>query len=222
MAAALPGLVHQSAAGAQTRIPIDLGPADQPAPSAPTAIDILTPTPEPAAPSALAVKECDEEIEANEISGEIVVCRKLGSDAQDWFSGSYADWFKRYADRTRNANTIPAPDVDNTHHPFVGSGVSIRLIGCFIPPCPGPHALLIDVENLPAAPGGTDADRMAQGLAPRGFESELTDEAKRMLEAELGLPPRPDFDDAPATRSTKAQSSGGEERQHQRSSGQAG
>ncbi|MEM6493608.1 MAG: hypothetical protein AAF650_04440 [Pseudomonadota bacterium] len=187
------GLLQHAAAKAQTRVPIDLGPVERSAPGVPTAIDILNPPPEPAAPSALAVEECDDEIEASEISGEIVVCRKLGSDAQDWFSGSYADWFKNYADRTRNANTIPAPDVDNTQHPFAGSGVSIRLVGCFIPPCPGPHALLIDVENLPAAPVGTDADRMARGLAPRGFEGDLTDEAKRRLEAELDLPPTPDF-----------------------------
>lgn len=40
--------------------------------------------------------------------------------------------------------------------------------GCFIPPCPPPPVYYIDVAALPEAPPGSDADRIARGLAPRG------------------------------------------------------
>lgn len=40
--------------------------------------------------------------------------------------------------------------------------------GCFIPPCPPPMPVLIDLKALPDAPPGSDAERMGQGLAPRG------------------------------------------------------
>ena len=38
--------------------------------------------------------------------------------------------------------------------------------GCFIPPCPPPPMVFIDVKALPEAPPGSDADRIAKGEMP--------------------------------------------------------
>ena len=35
--------------------------------------------------------------------------------------------------------------------------------GCFIPPCPPPKMIFIDVKALPEAPAGSDADLIAKG-----------------------------------------------------------
>ena len=35
--------------------------------------------------------------------------------------------------------------------------------GCFIPPCPPPAMIFIDVKALPQAPAGSDADLIAKG-----------------------------------------------------------
>ncbi len=42
--------------------------------------------------------------------------------------------------------------------------------GCFIPPCPPEQPIIIDLEAIPEAPPGSDADRVARGLAPRGYD----------------------------------------------------
>lgn len=55
-----------------------------------------------------------------------------------------------------------APDV-GTNYPGV-----VVAKGCFIPPCPPPMPELIDLKAIPEAPPGSDADRVARGLAPRG------------------------------------------------------
>jgi len=58
-----------------------------------------------------------------------------------------------------------APDLYNLPQPaMVGVGVSAK--GCFIPPCPSPMPVLIDLKAIPEAPPGSDADRVAHGLAP--------------------------------------------------------
>ncbi|MEM6586508.1 MAG: hypothetical protein AAF692_12220, partial [Pseudomonadota bacterium] len=61
-----------------------------------------------------------------------------------------------------------------------------------------PPAVLVDVEALPSAPIGSDAYWAALGRDASDGEGELTPEARAMLEAELGLPPKPDFS-APAS-----------------------
>ena len=38
--------------------------------------------------------------------------------------------------------------------------------GCFIPPCPPPPMVFIDVKALPEAPAGSDADLIAKGEMP--------------------------------------------------------
>jgi hypothetical protein len=58
-----------------------------------------------------------------------------------------------------------APDV-GTVYPGV-----VVATGCFIGPCPPPMPVLIDLKAIPEAPPGSDADRVGQGLAPRGAPS---------------------------------------------------
>lgn len=41
--------------------------------------------------------------------------------------------------------------------------------GCFIPPCPPEQPIIIDLDTIPEAPPGSDADRVGRGLAPRGY-----------------------------------------------------
>jgi len=178
---------------AQERVPIDLGPdAETQGDGPPQQLDILAEPSASDAPTAAQQLECEDEIDAGQISGEIVVCRRI-VDPADRFSGSYADWLKDYAERTQGIGAPAAPDVDGTGLP-PGMTAVVTINGCFIPPCPKPPALIIDVEGLPQAPVGTDADRLAQGLAPRRSGGEYTPDERRRLEAELGLPPKPDFD----------------------------
>jgi hypothetical protein len=48
---------------------------------------------------------------------------------------------------------------------------------------------MIDVEAIETPPEGSDADRVAKGLAPlEGDTAPLSDESRRRVEAELGLP----------------------------------
>ena len=55
-----------------------------------------------------------------------------------------------------------APDVGTVY-----PGVVVAR-GCFIPPCPPPMPVLIDLKAIPEAPPGSDADRVGRGLPPRG------------------------------------------------------
>jgi len=52
---------------------------------------------------------------------------------------------------------VPHADVE-TRYP----GVAVAS-GCFIPPCPPPMPVLIDLKGIPEAPPGSDADRIARG-----------------------------------------------------------
>ncbi|MDJ0979541.1 MAG: hypothetical protein QNI87_13520 [Erythrobacter sp.] len=184
---------------AQERVPIDIEPvegapedSDEEA-QAPDAVDVLAARAARVGPSPAAARECEEAIEAGEISGEIVVCRQLSTSDSNRFSESYAQWLKDYAERTKFHNAPPPPNVDGSGLPY-GLTPVIEIKGCFIPPCPAPPAVLIDVEALPPPPVGSDAYWQAKGINPRGSDGKLTPQAQRILqEAELGLPPVPDF-----------------------------
>ncbi len=132
------------------------------------------------------VRACEDDADAGQISGEIVVCRRLGEDNGNYFSGSRDAAQKRYAQETAFKGDIAAPNVAGGgifRGPATVSGL------CVIPPCPAEAALLIDVEALPKAPPGSDADRIARGLPPLGQDENLSeDEVRRRREA-LGLPP---------------------------------
>ncbi len=181
-------LAGASPAAAQERVPIDIGPpvvSSLPEPED-QGIDVLAP-PEPFdTATAAQAKECEDALEASEISGEIVVCRKLKTDDPNRYSGSHAAWLKDYAERSKNFNTIPAPDV-------AGGGIfrGEPTFGgmCFIPPCPKDPALLVDVEALPPPPEGSDAERIAKGLPPLGQDEDLSEEEIRKRREALGLPP---------------------------------
>lgn len=129
-------------------------------------------------------QRCAEIADAARVANEIVVCRDLGETTDG--SWNQEDFIRRYAEATQGVKT---PDVDGTGLP-PGMAPLVTIKGCFIPPCPGEPALLIVVTALPKAPAGSDADRIARGLPPLGPEG---DDGRAVNEAELGLPPRPDF-----------------------------
>ena len=146
-------------------------------------IDLTIPAPD-APYDQLSTEQCDEEADAARIAGEIVVCRQLGEASDGAYN--HDDFIRRYAEATQGPKT---PDVDGTGLPN-GMVPLITVRGCFLPPCPPPPALMIDVEALPHAPPGSDADRIARGLPPLGEEGDLgrgPDAA--ITEEELGLPP---------------------------------
>lgn len=178
---------------AQDRIAIDLDQAANTKDTGPPEkIDVLSPRPAPGSPITAQTRECDDKVDASEISGEIVVCAKAAIDTSNRFAGSHANWLKDYAERSMHNGAPTAPDVDGTGLPR-GMAPMVTINGCFIPPCPAPPAMLIDVSALPLPPVGSDADRLARGLAPRGPDGAYTPAERRRLEVELGLPPKPDF-----------------------------
>ena len=131
-------------------------------------------------------QECEDRADAGSISGEIVVCRRLGESGENLASGSRAAAQKRYAQETAFKGAPPAPNVSGL--PDNGRGISLGGVP--------PPALIIDVEALPDAPAGSDADRIARGLPPLGQDEDLTEEEIRQRREKLGLPP-PAFKKAP-------------------------
>lgn len=128
-------------------------------------------------------KQCEEEAEAGEISGEIIVCRQLGEKGENYYSGSASEARKRYAQETAFKGSPPTPNVSGL--PDNGKGISIGGVP--------PPALIIDVEALPPPPPGSDADRIARGLPPLGQDEDLSEEEIRKRREALGLPP-PSFE----------------------------
>lgn len=178
-------LLAAVAQSAPERVPIDLGP-DAPDDAPPQRIDILVPSPAAEAATPAVLKECEDQREAGIVAGEIVVCRELAVDPGPLYSGSREAWLKDYAARTRGPTT---PDVAG---PGIFRGEPTVSGLCFIPPCPKQAALIVDVAAIPPPPEGSDAERVAQGLAPLGDDdTPLSDEERRRVEAQLGLPERP-------------------------------
>lgn len=105
--------------------------------------------------------ECSREEEAALISGEIVVCGRLETDNDQRLS-SPSDARRRYAAETMRQGDPRAP--------------ALAPPPCYLTKTPGcyrvgrvpPPAYMIDFATLPDAPPGSDADRIAKGLAPRG------------------------------------------------------
>ncbi|MFM7349597.1 MAG: hypothetical protein ACKO01_08915 [Erythrobacter sp.] len=193
-----PPLSASPAKPERPRVPIDLGP-DAPAAEPPQSIDILVAPPPSEAASAAIIKECDEAKEAGVVSGEIVVCRKFEEDTSQMFSGSREAWLKAYAERTQNAGTLPPPDVAG---PGIFRGPATISGLCFIGPCPKDPALIVDVKAMETPPAGSDAERVAQGLAPKeADDAPLDAEAKRRIAAQLGLPEAPESSADPKPRS---------------------
>lgn len=172
------------------RIPIDLGPDAQTSVTPPQHIDILVPPQTSEAADAVELKECEEQTERGVVSGEIVVCRELPADTSQMYSGSREAWLKAYAERTKNKGTLPTPDVAG---PGIFRGEPTISGLCFIGPCPKDPALIVDVEAIPPPPAGSDAERVAKGLAPvESDDAPLDADARERIAAELGLPEAPE------------------------------
>ncbi len=128
----------------------------------------------------LAAKQCGDEADAARIRGEIVVCAKpLETTDGSW---DKSDWEKRYAERTQGPKPLNMY-VDPTP-PMVG----ITLTAKFGAP-PGSAPVLIDVEALPEAAKGSDADRIARGLPALGQDEALSEELLKHRQEALDLPP---------------------------------
>ena len=112
--------------------------------------DVYGPTAEPE------LRDCGPEDKVN--SNEIVVCRALG-DQNQYRTLSEEDAEARYAAETMNEGMAPVVDV-------AGEGIfrgKPTLSGCFGFSCPPPMPVMIDLEAIPEAPTGSDADRAAKG-----------------------------------------------------------
>ena len=125
----------------------------------PERIDLLEQSRAQAQPTNRTIEECEPE-DVDLVSQTITVCRRLRDDTDAYWDQEA--WEKDYARRTQGAQPV-----DTFGIPDHGTVVAR---GCFIPPCPPPPALFIDVEALPEAPPGSDADRVGRGLAPTGDE----------------------------------------------------
>ncbi|WFL78797.1 hypothetical protein P7228_06970 [Altererythrobacter arenosus] len=166
------------------------------APDGSTRIDVLATTEELYGPEP-PMEDCSDEQEAAILSGEIVVCRRK-QDQRKFRTMPESDAKKRYARETMHAGDILPPDV-------AGEGIfrGPATVGglCFIPPCPKDPALIIDIEALPEAPPGSDADRIARGLPPLGRDA-ANAPPRSQQSGVLGLPPstvaRPDAAANPA------------------------
>ncbi len=158
----------------------------------PDKIDIRVDT----TPEAGTYENCEEDQDAAIITGEIIVCRRRSDEENRLYDKETAE--RRHAQRTMNRNEIPAPDVAGDgifRGPATVSGL------CVIPPCPKPPAYMIDFATLPDAPPGSDADRIARGLAPRGNDSgkvtppPAPEQGQQDNAEVLGLPPPLDADE---------------------------
>ncbi len=130
------------------------------------------------------VQECVDRADAGTISGEIVVCREVGSD-NSALTGDRAASQKRYAEETAFKGAPPPPDLFGI--PDNGKGIGFGGVP--------PPAVFIDVEALPKAPAGSDADRVARGLPPLDQDVELSEEEEKARREAEGIkttvPPRP-------------------------------
>jgi hypothetical protein len=126
-------------------------------------IDLLIPPP---ADQRL-IERCTEEQEAASIAGEIVVCRRL-SDRSPYRLDD--DIPQSDASRQEQIDRfgLPAGLPADFAGPGIFRGKPTAGGGCLPGSCPPPAALIIDLEALPEAPAGSDADRIGRGLPPLG------------------------------------------------------
>lgn len=147
----------------------------------PERIDILVPLDDDQRP----FEDCSEEQTAASISGEIVVCRRRGDPARYGYDKESAE--QRYARETMHKGDPQAPDVAGPGI-FRGPATVGGLCLPGLQKCPPPPAYIVDFEALPEAPPGSDADRIARGLAPRGRDTAAPVTAPSREDL-LGLPP---------------------------------
>lgn len=148
---------------------------DEKASGPPERIDILVTQPSYDEP----LEDCAEEQDVGVISGEIVVCRRKPSEEYRLYDKETA--LRRHAEETAFKGDPKTPDFIRDCHEQ-GWPVGCVRMGRVPPP-----AYLIDFAELPETPPGSDADRVAQGLAPRGASAPPPEPSQ----ADLGLPPLP-------------------------------
>lgn|GEM_PF-353087 len=107
------------------------------------------------------VEDCSVEQEAAIISGEIIVCRRK-RDQRRFRTLDPESALARYADETAFRDDPRTPDFISDCHDQGWPAGCVRF-----GKVPEP-ALIIDVEALPQAPAGSDADRISRGLPPLG------------------------------------------------------
>jgi len=133
--------------------------------------------------------ECERRRESAILSGEIVVCGGREREGPQPYS-SREDARNRYAERTRNAGTLPTPDVAGAGI-FCGPATPGRpcATGVFHLPQP-PPALLVEFASLPKGAPGSAADRIARGLDPLGEDNRaiLDRQMAARQRQEMGLP----------------------------------
>ena len=99
-----------------------------------------------------AVEKPEREACPEPTGNEIVVCREV-VDPDKYSVPSDADLGVV-------KDEIPqAPEVGHQYAPGV-----VVARGCMIPPCPRPMPIIIDLDAIPEAPPGSDADLIARGL----------------------------------------------------------
>ncbi|MEM7688545.1 MAG: hypothetical protein AAF291_05960 [Pseudomonadota bacterium] len=161
---------------AQERIPIDLGPVEPisaddedgqpPAPEPDEGrlvIDLMA-EPELTPGAQLSYDACTAEQDAARLRGEIIVCRQREDDAA--YSGFDREkWERDYARRTQGVKTPNVAGAGGT--PIYRALGSMVMVNVSVKLGEAPEQpLLIDVSALPEAAPGSDADRIARGLAP--------------------------------------------------------
>ena len=124
--------------------------APEPAPETVTAERVLA---DAQKAYALPVRGAQAECPMPKPGGEIVVCAR--QDNSDRFRAASSSDLDPTGAGARGG--VPHADVE-TGYP----GVAVAS-GCFIPPCPPPMPVLIDLKAIPEAPPGSDADRIARG-----------------------------------------------------------
>ena len=132
-------------------------------------------------------------VEATLISGEIVVCRRSRDDTAAYGFDKKA-WEERYAAETRGADPVDVagPGI------FRGAPTVGGLCIPGLQKCPPPPAIVVDFAALPEAPPGSDADRIARGLAPRGSRFDDGETPVATMESEEETPD-PAVDDTSQT-----------------------
>lgn len=157
-------------------------------PQRPNPIDILITVPRGEV-NPVETQACEDQADAGTISGEIIVCRQLGESGENYYSGSREAARKRYAEETAFRDDPKMPSFQPSCKQQGNPPGCVGGLGRVPPP-----AVFIDVEALPQAPEGSDADRIARGLPPLGEDEELSKEEIKKRREALGLPP-PKYDE---------------------------
>lgn len=151
--------------------------------SAPESINILADV----SPPDRDYEDCEEDQDAATLTGEIIVCRRRSGDENRLYDKETAE--RRHAEETAFKKDPKTPDFIRDCHDQGWPPGCIRL-GKVPPP-----AYLIDFSELPDAPPGSDADRIARGLPPLERDALTASGAQIIAEEELGLPPAPSQSD---------------------------